>query len=130
MALLEQALFTQLSGFAGLTSLVASRIYPTTLPDKPKLPAVTYIRITGPRVHTMGSDPGLQYPLFQVSAWSRSYPVALAVAEQVRKALQDFSGTVATIVIQDIIFEGDSQLYEPDTKNHQAIGEYTIWAEE
>ena len=62
MAELEQALFTRLDGFAGLTSLVVSRIYPLILPQNPTLPAVTYQRIDGIREDGIAGSHGLAHP--------------------------------------------------------------------
>ena len=131
--LLEQALYSYLSGVAGLTALVSTRIYPLMMPQDVTLPAVTYQRISGPRVHTMGTDPGLESPRFQLSSWASSYSSVKAVAEQVRLALQDYAGTMGGaggVVVQRAFLEGDQDFYEPDTLIYQVASDFIIWAEE
>ena len=115
MALIEEALFTRLSGFAGLVALVAARIYPVVLPQDVTLPAVSYQRVSGPRTSAMGSDPGLSHPRFEVSAWSEDYLTAKTVKEQIRAALQRWRGTVSGVVVIDTFLLGERDLYDPAT---------------
>ena len=56
---IEEALSKYLSTCAGLTALVATRIYPGDMPESCTKPAIAYARISTPREHTMGIDPGL-----------------------------------------------------------------------
>ena len=42
-----------------------SRIYPLVLPQKVIYPAVTYQKIAGEYVHSMGGDSGFAYPDYQ-----------------------------------------------------------------
>lgn len=131
MALVEAAIFSILSNAAGLTALVGSRIYPVSMPMGTALPAVTYQRISGPRVHAMGADPGLQYPRIQVSSRSDDAEEVKNVAEEVRLALQNYSGTVAGVVIQKAILDTDRDLpYDPATKSWGFAADFIVWAEE
>lgn len=119
MAVVEEALFTRLSGFAGLTALIAARIYPVVLPQDVVLPAVSYRRLSGPRSSAMGSDPGLAHPRFEVNAWAREYLAAKNVKEQIRAALQRWRGTVSGVEIIDTFILDERDLYEPTTLMYQ-----------
>ena len=119
MAVVEEALFTRLSGFAGLTALVAARIYPVMLPQDVVLPAVSYRRIAGSRTSAMGSDTGLAHPRFEVNAWSQDYLTAKQVKEQLRAALQRWRGTVSGVEILDTFILGERDDYEPTTLTYQ-----------
>lgn len=112
MSQIEEAVFSRLSSFAGLTALVAARIYPVVLPQNPTYPAVTYQRISSVRAPAMGTDTGLIATRFQLSTWSSGYAAAKAVKEQLRLATERWRGTVLGIVIQDTFIEGEVDLYE------------------
>ena len=115
----ENAVRSRLNGFAGLTSLVASRIHPLTLPQNVTYPAVSYSKVSVERVRAMGADPGLALARFQVSCWATTYAAVRDVGEQVRAALQRWRGTVEGVVIQESFFENEVDLFEP------AVGEPT-----
>ncbi len=133
---LEEGLYSYLSSTAALTALVGNRIYPVVLPPNVVYPAVTYQRISGPRVHTMGNDPGLAYPRIQISCWYRDisdpqkgYGQVKAVAEQIRLALQDQKNTTwgGSVTVRAVLFDGDTDLYDFETQVHQVALDFIIW---
>ena len=127
MALLEQALVHALRDFTGLTDLVSTRIYPMMVPQGAALPAVTYRRVSGERVHAMVDDPGLAYPRMQVDAWGSTYASAKAVAAQVIACLQRWRGVVETVTVQDTYFSGDMDIYDPETERWQVSMDFIMW---
>lgn len=130
MGYVEEAIKSILDGASGLTALVGTRIYPNRIPQETAMPAVDYQRISGPRLHAMGGGPGLTYPRFQVNSWSDDYLESKNVAEEVRLALQDYTGTIASTVIQWIIFEDDHDIPDPQGIKFHVASDFTIWAEE
>lgn len=127
MAYLETALTYALGHHAGLIALVGSRIYPMMVPQGAALPAVTYQRISGERIHAMVDDPGLASPRIQVDAWGSTYSSAKAVAAQVIDCLQRWSGVVETVTVQDTYFQGDQDLYDQETERWQVSMDFIIW---
>lgn len=127
MALLETALVSALEDHPGLGDLIGDKIYPLMVPQGIALPAVTYRRVSGERIHAMVDDPGLASPRIQVDAWGATYASAKAVAEQVIACLQRWSGTVETVIIQDTYFQGDTDIYDPDTERWQISMDFIIW---
>ena len=130
MAVLEAAIFTRLSGYAGLTALTSTRIYPVILPQGPTYPAVTYQRIDGPREHALASDMGLAHPRIQVDSWGKTYASAKSVATQVRGALQRWADTGADPVVLDSLLESDEDGYEPETGVFRVRQDWIIWHRE
>lgn len=128
--MIEEALFSRLSGFAGLSSLVGDRIYPLKLPQKPTLPAVVYQRISGARVRSLLGSSGLASPRFQFDSYAAGAKTSREVSEQIRLALQGFSGTVAGVRITGITFEGDRDFYYDDTGLYRRLADYFIWHNE
>lgn len=130
---IEAALVAELKAHAGLAALIGTRIYPLKLPQSATFPAVTYQRISGPRVSCMGGD-SLAHPRFQFDCWATGYLDALDVAAQVRAALQRTSGTIgsgsntASGVAIYLINEIDD--YEPDTEYYRVTLDFIVWHEE
>jgi len=116
---IEEALFAYLKSYAGLVSLVGTRIYPLVLPQNPTLPAVTYFKVSRVGGRAMSSPtPRYIRVRFQFSCWSTSYGGVKGVAEQIKAALQDYHGLMGgthgvTVLDADVANEQD--IYEPDT---------------
>ena len=56
---IEAGLYAHLVGSAGVTALVATRVYPLLVPQDATLPAIAYQRISGPRDHTHDGPSGV-----------------------------------------------------------------------
>lgn len=128
---IEAGLYSRLSGYAGLTALTDARIYPIRLPQPATFPAVTYQRVSRPRIQTMGTNPGLVYPRFQIDCWAKTYDSANDVAAQVIAALENQLNTTwggdAGVTIQAAIVEDDMDFYEPEVDIYRVMIEVVIW---
>ena len=101
----ETMIYSALSGFAGLTAIVSTRIYPDVLPEKTVYPAVVFSRETTAPIRSIsgqyfGSDVSLQ-----VGCWSSTRTQADAVGAQVAAAL----------VAAGIYPKGKNSGYDPET---------------
>lgn len=114
----EEALFAHLKGYTGLKNLVGDRIYPLILPQKAVLPAITYQKISGERLHKLQGDTGFTRPVYQLSCLAENYAQCKAVAEQLRLCLQNHSGLMGGIegvAVGAVLLEGELEGYESDT---------------
>ena len=93
--------------FWGLTAPSAKHAPPTL--QKPSLTTV---------VHAA--------PLMQVDVWASTYATAKSVAEQVRLAMNGFSGTVSSVVIHGARAVNERDLYEEETRIHHIALEYEV----
>jgi hypothetical protein len=114
MASLEEAVASHLAGFAGLSSLVAARLYPVQLPQAPTLPAVTYFVTSGDTKYRHGGSTGFAETFLQIDAWANTYGAAKAVAEQVRLAMITFTGTIASFAVHHADKVNVTDLLEKD----------------
>lgn len=136
MADIEQALYTRLTGFAALAALVSTRVTPMALSqnmhDLPAfLDSVTYQKISAPRLHSYGADPGVVTARFQTDSWARSYAKAKAVAVQVRAALANQYGTTwSSVVIQNCRLENEIDDMDTETGIYRVTQDFTISYEE
>jgi len=126
-------LYTHLSSYAGLSALVSSRIHPVIVPQEGILPAVTYHKVSGQRVHTFQADPGVAQPRFRISSWASGYSEAKDVADQIRNALQDFSGVMGGtggVPVPSVRLENERDKYECETGRYHVDVDFTIFHEE
>ncbi len=124
--LIEEALFSRLSGHVGMAALVDDRIYPQVLPQGVIFPAVTYAKTKGERVQAMGGNPGIARVTFRVAAWSEVYADAKNVSAQVRDALERWSGTEAGVTVLHSFLSDELDDYDADTQRHQAAVDVDI----
>lgn len=121
--MIEAVLYSRLRDFAGLAALVGDRIYPIVLPQKCPLPAITYKRITTPpREPMLSRDTGTAQPFFEVTVFvdyapseaptNATYDQLLAVAEQVRLALQRWQDADAEV--DDTYIEDEADDFNPE----------------
>jgi hypothetical protein len=96
MALIEEALYSYLSGYAGLIALTSTRIYPDICPQEPTVPYVVFYKTTDTPEYAMGGETVLTDTVMQFDCISTGSLQARQVAEQLRLALSGFSGAMGT----------------------------------
>ncbi len=130
---IEEGLYSYLSGYAGLTALVGTRIYPLVMPQNVTMPAIRYQRISSSRIYSHDGPNKLTHPRFQFSCFAESYATAKAVANQVRFALAGYQGTMGGaggVTVQFAIVDDEVDLYEDETKLHHVAVDVVVWHEE
>ena len=87
----------------------AGRVYPKVIPQDADLPAITYQRISSPRVRSHDGPSGLVFGRFQINAWAATWDAAAALAAEIQTALDNGIGTWDTTDVQmcDLDDEGD-----------------------
>lgn len=120
MSRLDEKLYTLLSGDASVSAVVVARIYPLVLPQDVTLPAITYSRISGGQVNSLGGYSGLEAPRIQVDVWGESYAAARALAALVHTAM-DGATTFRALL------ESDTDFFEDDTKIYRVSSDFIVW---
>ena len=135
--MIEQAIFTRLSGWAPLASLVATRIYPMRAPQNAAPPFITYQRISAPRLRSITGGSGQANPRIQVDVYAKSYAGAKALATQVRECLDNFRGTIftgagASVTVRSCSLDSDRDLLDPDVEPplFRVSHDFLIWHDE
>lgn len=130
---IETAIFTILTTDATVGLLVgAERVYPdwiNQLPDV-EFPLITYVDISARYKRTTTGGDGLATPRFQIDSWAKTQKEAIALAKAVKSALEGFSGTVDSVVIQGVFTENQRDEYEDKAKRRRRSQDYIIWHEE
>lgn len=130
MVTIEDAIYNRLSTFSSLITLVADRIHPLVLPQNTAYPAITYSKVSGVRETAMVVDPGVAHPVFQFSCWDLSYSAAKDVKEQVRIALERYSGIYNGVEILDAYVINETDLYDPTIEVAQITLDMEVWHRE
>lgn len=129
----ESVLATRAEAVSGLTALIGAsptRIYFGEMPQSVTLPAVSFTRVTAPRVSCMGSDPGVVRARFQFDVFADTQKQARLVIDQLRAAYQRWTNSSGT-VIQDIFIAGDVDLgRDPDTREYHSAIDFEVIYEE
>jgi hypothetical protein len=99
---IDQALMAYLKGLAGLTALVGTRIHFIRVPQGTAMPYVIILDVSNVIPADLKGVLDIEEPNKQISAYASTKDGATAVADQLRNALDDFSGTLSGITVQHI----------------------------
>lgn len=129
--MIEESIKAYLDGYLGLNALVGARIYVLQKPQDATLPAVVYQKISGSRTRSpvMGNT-GLTNPVYQFSAYSTTYASAKAIAEQLRLALNNYSGAMGTTDVLLSVILSDIDGYDNDTKEYYSQMDFEFFTNE
>lgn len=106
---------------------ITTRCYPLTIPPRPAYPLMLYMDVSGSVDNHLRSDSGMAHRRYQIEAWAESYAEVKTLATAMRSALNQYSGTVGTVVVGSIIVENEHETYESEIKVYRAIKDYMIW---
>jgi len=132
MAEIEEVLRWRLNTYSGTSALLSGRIYPMQLPQGTASASATYQKISGPRDHTHQGPTGLASPRYQITAWSKQYSEAKAVAKQVRLALDGWFGSALGHVVSAVQLENEYDIYNPETlvEFYSVPVDFIVWHHE
>lgn len=126
---IEAALYTQLSGFAGLTALVGANIYPMQADQNAVLPYVVFFRVHGSPCNVMNALPTLQEDTFQVSSFAVTALLANQIAAQVKLAIRGFKGIMggsSGVNVGACLVDNEHSLFEADPKVYHRVTDFLI----
>lgn len=95
MARIEEAFFELLTTDPGLSALIGNRLFPVQLPEQVIKPAISYDRISGPRMMSHQGPSGTANPRYQFNCWGDTYAQSKRVADQLRFALDGLQTIIA-----------------------------------
>jgi hypothetical protein len=133
MTVLEEGIYSYLSGYAGLVAKVGTRVYPVRFPQSTIMPCVVYQRIDTPRITTMdssGSSGDLINPRFQFEVWAETYDEAKDICDILRAALNGKTGTMGGVTIRASLGSNETVEYSPEFELYRFQTDYIIWQEE
>ncbi len=109
---LREVIYSRLSTTAELTAIVGDRITPFGRPQCQLGPAATFQIVGREFGHHLGGPDGTSSATLRISAWSRKYLEAEAVAKVVRDAFDGYRGTIGGVSIMGCFLEDEADLPE------------------
>lgn len=128
MASLPASIYYLLANDATVSGIVGSYggVTAQRLPRSVSFPAVSFQIVSGVRDHYQASDGGAVYGGFQVSCWDRDYVDTVALAAAVRGLLSRYSGTVQSLVIDDVRLENEIHRWHEGVENERGLNEILL----
>lgn len=114
--IIEEGLVAYIPTVTAVHALIVARFYPLRLPENPTYPAVTYQRISTPRIHAHTGPSHLAYPRFQLDCYATTYLGAKAVATAIRVALDGYKGLMGAVDVQECTVIDERDFYDPATR--------------
>lgn len=133
---LETDLRVRLAADGAVSGLVAARIYALVLPQKPTLPAISYQRISGPRIQNLLGATGRAVARIQIDSWAETYVGAQTLAAAVRSSLNGFIGDLtdggSPAATRGVVIRLDNERdnFEDELDLYRVIQDYLINHEE
>ena len=89
-------------------------------PENQRSPFITFQRVSGDKVRAINGPSGLAQSTFQIDTYSKDYAECRQIADQVRKILDGFRGTVTigsdSVRIGGVSMTGERDFTEDNTK--------------
>jgi len=114
-------MYSRSQAVTAVTDLISTRFYPSRLPDAPTLPAATYVRETEERFSAMGSDGTLRRAVFQLNSFATTGDGARSLGDALQDAFVRFSGTSASVTVQDILLLTRLDFYEDENETFHDV---------
>lgn len=101
-------------------------LYPLRLPENPQYPAITYQRISAPRVQSHDGSSGLVYARYQFSCYSETFLEARQTLNSLREQLDGYKGTMGTVLVSSCLSQTDRDFYDADTRIWRSVIDFII----
>lgn len=127
---IEDAVSTILQEDVGVSALVVKRITPMVAPESPVYPCIVYLFVSETVPNAMGKTTDLVRRRLQVDCWGDTPTDAQTLADAVITALDRYSGTAASIVIQDIYRLGVNDIFDFEARKFKRAVDFDVVFEE
>lgn len=123
---MEQAIVDILENDAVVNAIISKRIYPERMPQGKVYPAITYTRINTDPTDEKDGVSKLDTIQVDLDLWGVDFKILKDLAKKVRTALDRFSGTKQSQVIDSIIFANQNSFFEDEADMFHISQSYTI----
>lgn len=126
--MIETAIIAHLLASPEVTALVETRIYPSPLPQKPKMPAISYQRANHDRALLLAEKSDVVVERLQIDAWAETLLDVRILDEAILNTLHGLTDSISGIKLVQALPGSDS--YEEDTKLRRVSRDYEITGKE
>ncbi len=120
---LKDGIFAYLNADAGLTALVADRIFPDSAPTSAALPYITFERTGSEHVRSFKSASGLAHARIAFDVWAATSVSRENVTEALREAVDSFqAGTWGSLSVRLSTLEDESDDFvQPSDASQEGV---------
>lgn len=122
---LETEIRARLAADSTLSGLVSTRLYALKLPQEPTYPAVTYQRISGPRLSHLSGSSDFGTARLQIDSWGKPYLSVQSVAAAIRVSLHGYHGMLSTLRVA-IQLDNERDEYDDDAEIYRVSQDYRL----
>jgi len=126
----DEALVDYLLGQPGIAALTAKRIYPDYFPQDEQLPAIAYTLEDDSSQQTQQGPSGMREAIYQINIWADTRREVMAVACEVRSALDGYRGAFKDTYIIGAFLDRLSRERDSDTGAFCVSMRFTIHYQE
>ena len=128
---LTSAIRDKLVNTTAITDICSTRIYPSYLPQNPTLPAIVF-KLIDDKVpsDTLEGTGSLFRAVMEFNVFASTYSAAKNLSEEIRLAIQGYSGTNLSVNIKGVHFENEFDDFEEEIANHVIVLRFAIWHKE
>ena len=114
--MINEDLFTRLTADAGVSALVASRVYPHRTRFKPTYPHITYQVTSDENQYSFSGTLGFKEANISYQCVAETYREARLIADAVEASMGGFRGNLTAHYVHGLIVEGvrDSKIQKTD----------------
>lgn len=114
-----KSIYSLLSGAAGVTNIVSTRIYPSRIPQIKEFPAISYHQINNTPTNQKDAVSGFDRIDCDIICWSKSYDQINTLAAAVRTALDRKSINTQGLTVDTIVFVREMDGYSDNAELFQ-----------
>jgi hypothetical protein len=122
----DEALVDFLLGRPGVAALIGRRIHPDYFPQSEPLPAIAYTLEDDSSQQTQQGPSGMREAIYQINLWADTRKEAMAIARQVRLALDGYRGAFKSIPILGAFLDSLDRERDSDTGAYCVSMRFTI----
>jgi len=113
----EEGLTQKLLNESGVFDEVGNSIFPEIAPHGTAAPYIVMSKVSGTHEHVLGGTAGLVFNRIQLDMWSDTIRGSRIIADEVRKAIDGYSGVMGNPFAQHCIMEDEGTEVEFGEKN-------------
>jgi hypothetical protein len=126
----DEAVVDYLLGCPGVAALVSRRIFPDYFPQSEQLPAIAYTLEDDSSQQTLQGPSGMRAAIYQINIWAETRREVMAVARELRLALDGYRGAFKDIPIIGAFLDSLSRERDSDTGAYCVSLRFTIHYQE
>jgi hypothetical protein len=119
--------FAHLLGDSEVASLIGNRLFPVRAPQAAVRPHVVWLRSGSLRQQRYCGVDGIVRGDYQISVYANTEGAAAELADEIRHAMQDYTGLMGAVAVKHCHLESEFQVEDEDPDIYTVRQLWTIW---